>query len=156
MVPADKKAFPGKEEAAGNGVLLREGLCMPGDTERFPLIPAETSAPTKKEDSLRVCTTAQVDRGQEGCEFLIRTETSSRVFFSFSISSWWMFPFPTHFMPRASIHFRKTSAVCPGLPPCVQNAVAFFPSHPFSASIAAWIAGVGLNAQTGDPNTSRS
>jgi hypothetical protein len=87
---------------------------------------------------------------------LIRISISSRIFFSFSISFWWIPELPTHFMPRASIHFWKTSAVSPGFPPCVQNAVARLPSHPFSASIAAWIAGVGLKAQTGDPRISWS
>lgn len=44
--------------------------------------------------------------------------------------------------------FCRTSAGC--------EDDGFFPSHPFSAAIAALIAGVALNAQTGVPITTRS
>ena len=83
-------------------------------------------------------------------------ETISLVFFSFSISFWWILVTATSFIPRDSIPYLKISSVWPGLALCVEKATAFFPLHPLRDSIAVWIAGVGLNAQTGDPNMSKS
>jgi len=82
--------------------------------------------------------------------------TSSFVFSLFSIAFWWMLVTATVIIPRASIHFLNVSSVWPGLPPWVEKATAGLPIHPSRPSIAACIAGVGLNAHTGDPNTTRS